>query len=113
MLATLYVPPGSVVTGLTLDGRAVSFGQGTELGLVWLEAQVVLEPGQSAELVATFVEPAGSDGQVERIAQPLVREETFTATGCRAGTVGPPCVPSSCASAGPRRACRRRRRRTR
>ena len=82
VLATLYVPPASVVTGLTLDGRDVSYGQGTELGLVWLEAQVVLEPGQSAELVATFVEPAGSDGQVERIAQPLVREETFTATGC-------------------------------
>lgn len=82
VLVTLYVPPRSVVTGLTLDGRDALYRQGTERGLEWIETLVVLEPGQRAEVVATFAEPPGSDGEVERIAQPLVREETFTVEPC-------------------------------
>ena len=82
VLATLYLPPGSRVRSMTLGGAPVGYRQGPELGLVWVEALVVLRPGQSTELAATFDEPLGTDGPLERIAQPLVRPETYTATGC-------------------------------
>lgn len=82
LLTTLYLPPGSLLTGLTLDGADVFFRQGNELGLEWLETLVTVRPGQAKELVATFTEPPGSAGPVERIAQPLVREEAYTAIGC-------------------------------
>lgn len=82
LLATLYVPPGSIVSAVELDGAPVRYRQGTERGLEWIEVLVTLLPGQRAELAATFTEPPGTDGEVERLAQPLVREETFTATGC-------------------------------
>ena len=82
VLATLYLPPGSRVTAMTLGGAPVGYRQGTELELEWVEALVVLRPGQSTELAATFDEPLGTDGPLARLAQPLVRPETFTATGC-------------------------------
>lgn len=82
VLATLYLPPASRVGAVTLDGQAVPYRQGTELGLEWLEVLVTLRPGQAAELAATFEEPRGFGGPLGRVAQPLVRAETFAATGC-------------------------------
>ena len=49
---------------------------------MWVEVLVTVRPGQSTEVAATFDEPRGTAGPLARVAQPLVRPETFTATGC-------------------------------
>lgn len=82
LLATLYLPPGSLVTGVSRGGVPVGYRPGTELGLQWVEVLVTLRPGQSSEVAVTFEEPRGSGGPLGRVAQPLVRPEAFTATSC-------------------------------
>lgn len=80
-LVTLYVPGDSRVLSVRQDGQQVDVPQGTELGHRWIELFVTLRPGQSADLTVDLVRT--SDVLPERLAQPLVRPETFTATGCK------------------------------
>jgi hypothetical protein len=80
---TLYLPSGSVLTRLTVDGAVpATFRQGTEQGLVWVEVPVVLGPGQSLVVAADLEEQPAPRPAVVRLAQPLVRPERFHITDC-------------------------------
>jgi hypothetical protein len=83
-IVTLYVPGDSRVVEVRHDGERVEAHQGTELGHRWIELFVTLRPGQTAELAVDLVRDGAPSSLPERLAQPLVRPEGFSATGCRA-----------------------------
>jgi hypothetical protein len=80
LIVTLYLPGSAGDVRLSVDGKPVALLQGTELGLTWAETTVDLLPGQRQVVQAEF-SGAGSDA-VERVVQPLVRPETFSAGSC-------------------------------
>ena len=66
-----------------VDGEDdVAFRQGTEQGLVWVEAPVAVQPGQQVVLEAAFTERPAPRPPLVRLEQPLVRDERFLATDC-------------------------------
>lgn len=82
LLLTLYLPPSAVLERLAVNDEPTAFAQGTELGLEWISIDVTLLPGEAKTVAASFRETAPSDGQVERVKQPLVRPESFSSVGC-------------------------------
>jgi hypothetical protein len=81
-LVTLYVPGDSRVVEVRQDGERVEAQQGSELGHRWIELLVTLRPGETAELAVDLVREGAPRSLPERLAQPLVRPEAFSATGC-------------------------------
>ena len=80
-LVWLYVPEGSRLGELRVDGTPTSYRQGTERGLRWTEYVSTIRPGQSQVLELDFEDPSG-EGRVQTIGQPLVRPEKTVRTPC-------------------------------
>ena len=82
LLATLHLPPQSQLLEARDGDKVVELRQGNELGLRWAEHLVTLAPGEARTIRLTFTERLGASPDVERISQPLVREERFIVTAC-------------------------------
>ncbi|GAT72228.1 glutamine synthetase adenylyltransferase [Microbacterium sp. HM58-2] len=79
-----YGPVGSTLTGVTVDGKAVSERAVQHLGRGAVKVDIYNEPGQTHTVVATFTGAAGEYGPLDLQHTPMVRPvgETLTAEGC-------------------------------
>ncbi|VXB72609.1 conserved hypothetical protein [Microbacterium sp. 8M] len=80
----LYGPVGSTLTGITVDGQPVGASGQPHLGRTAVKVNVLMAPGQTATIVATFSAPAGTYGPLEVRHTPMVKETpvTLDAPGC-------------------------------
>lgn len=81
----LYGPVGSSLTSVTVDGQPVAASGQPHLGRTAVKVNALTQPGQTANIVATFSAPAGEYGPLEVRHTPMVKPTpvTLDTPGCK------------------------------
>ncbi|SDM43317.1 DUF4012 domain-containing protein [Microbacterium azadirachtae] len=80
----LYGPVGSTLTGVTVDGQPVAASGLPHLGRTVAKLNVLMAPGQTTTIVASFSAPSGAYGPLEVRHTPMVKATpvAIDAPGC-------------------------------
>ena len=80
----LYGPVGSTLTGVTVDGQPVAASGLPHLGRTVAKVNVLMAPGQTTTIAASFSAPSGAFGPLEVRQTPMVKATPITidAPGC-------------------------------
>ncbi|SFR77921.1 Protein of unknown function [Microbacterium azadirachtae] len=80
----LYGPVGSSLTGVTVDGQPVAASGLPHLGRTVAKVNVLMAPGQTTTIAASFSAPSGAYGPLEVRQTPMVKATPITidAPGC-------------------------------
>ena len=80
----VYGPVGSTLVGVTVDGQPVAVSGLPHLGRTVAKVNVLMAPGQTATITASFSAPAGAFGPLEVRHTPMVKSTpvTIDTPGC-------------------------------
>lgn len=75
IVVATYLTPGARVTSVTVDGKAVRYGGGTEWGHPVVTVPVVLQPGGGTATVVVNADQATATGAVSSLQQPVAHPD--------------------------------------